>query len=132
MTIIKRYSDFPSYMEQILSNHNSGSRQPLVNIIENDDHFTLELAAPGYLKEDFELNLDQDELKITASRQKEDKDLAYTQREFQVSNFARTFVLPDAADSDKISANYENGILSVTILKKEEAKVKPPRLIDVK
>lgn len=100
---------------------------PSVNIKENEDGFTLELATPGLNKKDLSIELNNDILTI-ASKQKEEKNETkenYSLREFHHQSFERSFTLPDSVNSDGIKAKYEDGILSVFIPKKEEAKPKP-------
>ena len=95
---------------------------PAVNIKEENDKFVLEMAAPGLKKDDFNINLDNYVLTISSEKkeeQKEDKD-NYTRREFLYTSFSRSFTLPKTVDIDKIKADYKNGILTVTLPKKEE------------
>lgn len=106
---------------------------PAVNIKENDDNFELELAAPGLNKEAFNLNLNEGVLTVsTITESKEEKTkTGYKRREFNYSSFKRSFHLPDTIDSKGIVANYENGILLVALPKREEAKKKPARTIQI-
>jgi HSP20 family protein len=95
---------------------------PAVNIKEENNKFVLEMAAPGLKKDDFNINLDNYVLTISSEKkeeQKEDKD-NYTRREFLYTSFSRSFTLPKTVDIDKIKADYKNGILTVTLPKKEE------------
>ena len=107
---------------------------PAVNVKENTDGFNLEMAAPGYEKGDFSIVVEEDVLTIstTAKEATEAKEgEKYTRKEFKYGTFKRTFNLPDTVDSTKIEANYTNGILSVSIPKKEEAKPTPARTIEI-
>ncbi len=106
---------------------------PAVNIKENDDNFELELAAPGLDKEAFNINLNEGVLTVSTSLEnKEEKtETGYKRREFNYSSFKRSFHLPDTVDSKGIVANYENGILLVSLPKREEAKKKPARTIEI-
>lgn len=112
--------------------------QPSVNIIEENDRFKIELAAPGLEKNDFNLKLENGFLTISAEKEesKEDKDekegRKYTRREFNYNYFSRSFQMPETADVNKISATYSNGVLIVDIMKKEEAKASEPKLIEIK
>jgi len=110
--------------------------KPSVNIIENKDDYTIEVAAPGLKKEDFKIKVDKDQLIIQAHVEKEDEEASnkksYRRREFNFSSFKRSFHLSDKIDSDKISADYNAGILSLKIEKREEAKEKAPRTIEIK
>jgi len=107
---------------------------PAVNIKEAEDQYELEIAAPGLEKADFQINVDQDVLTISSEKEisKEEKETGkFTRREFSYSSFKRSFDLPETVDSAKIAANYNNGILSVVIPKKEEAKPQPVRKIEI-
>ena len=102
--------------------------QPAVNILETKDDYRVEVAVPGMTKEDFDVKLDNDVLVITGKKEesKEDKKGNYMRREFSYSSFQRSFHLPaGAVDSEKVEANYKDGILLVTVPKKEQAKVEP-------
>lgn len=106
---------------------------PAVNIREDADGFTVEMAAPGMEKADFKVNLEHNLLTIASERKEEheEEDQKYSRREFAYRSFQRAFTLPDSADSEKIEASYENGVLMVRIPKKEEAKPLPPRQIEI-
>lgn len=110
------------------------NRVPAVNIIENKDAFNVELAAPGLKKDDFKINLDNNLLTIECSKEdsKEEKDERYTRREFCFSSFQRSFTVPNTIDTNKIEAKYEDGVLNITLPKKEEAKEKPVKQIKIK
>ncbi|WP_316836707.1 Hsp20/alpha crystallin family protein [Pedobacter nutrimenti] len=95
---------------------------PGVNILESDADYKIELAAPGLNKEDFQINLKKDTLSVWAEKKVGEEDKKeYTRREFDYFSFARSFVLPESVDGDKISAEYTNGILNITIGKKDES-----------
>jgi len=98
--------------------------QPAVNILETNAAFKLEVAAPGFEKQDFSLNVENDYLTVRAQceRQKDDTTERVTRREFRFDAFERSFKLPATVNQEMISAVYENGVLIVTIPKKEEAK----------
>lgn len=98
---------------------------PAVNIIENNDSFVLEMAAPGLKKTDFHINVEKDVLTISSEQkeEKDEKDDNYARREFYYNSFSRSFTLPETIDVEKIKADYKNGILHVHLPKKEDAKV---------
>jgi HSP20 family protein len=99
--------------------------QPAVNIVEHDDQFSLELAAPGFDKQDFSINVENNVLIIEGKRESktpENTAEKFTRREFRVEAFKRTFKLPETVNQEAITAVYTNGILNVGIPKKEEAK----------
>ena len=108
---------------------------PAVNIKETAENYEVEVAAPGMTKKDFKVELDGNNLIISSERshQKEEReDERYSRKEFSYQSFQRSFNLQkDVVDIDKIEAKYENGLLHLFIPKKEEAKQKPPRLIQI-
>ncbi|MHA7057846.1 Hsp20/alpha crystallin family protein [Aquimarina sp. M1] len=142
MSLVKKTDRLPFIFEDIfntdwfggITNENKlGFSTPAVNVKENDNNFVIELAAPGLVKEDFNIELDNDVLIISSEAKNEtteEKD-SYTRKEFSYSTFKRSFTLPDTVNSGDIQASYDNGILSVTLPKKEEAKVQPKRLIEI-
>lgn len=108
---------------------------PSVNITENNDTFTLELAAPGLDKKDFNIFIEKDQLVISASKEvkNEDKEEGkWTRKEFNYTTFKRTFHLTDAVDAENINAEYNKGILTLVLPKKEEIKAKAPKTIEIK
>lgn len=115
---------------------NSGSSIPAVNIRESQDSFEVEMAVPGMSKKDFRIELDNNLLTISSERKSENEHKEgerYTKREFSYQSFQRSFTLPkDVVDADKIKAKYEDGMLRLSIPKKEEAKPRPPKQIDIR
>ncbi|WP_372918420.1 Hsp20/alpha crystallin family protein [Salegentibacter sp.] len=113
-----------------------GTSIPAVNIQEDDEAFTVEVAAPGKTKADFNIELDNDVLTISSEEKNEketsEKNGKYTRREFSYSNFKRAFSLPESVDTEKISASYKDGVLFIGLPKREEAKVQAKRLIEIK
>lgn len=122
--------DLPSVFP---SNFNTGITLPKVNIKETADAFMVEMAVPGLKKSDFHIDLDNQVLLIyTESKEEnEHKEENYARREFGYSSFKRTFTLPESVNDEKINANYNEGILSILLPKKEEAKQKPVRSIKI-
>jgi len=107
---------------------------PAVNIKENGDTFEVEVAAPGMAKDDFKVTLDGNLLTISSAKQEENEEHKdnYTRREFSYQSFQRSFELQkEVVDQDNILARYEKGMLRLTIPKKEEAKQKEPRMIEI-
>ena len=117
------------------NNSNTNTTIPAVNVKETADHFEVEMAAPGMKKEDFRIELNGNQLTISSERSEQNEEKNedyYSKREFSYQSFQRTFQLPkDVVDSDKIAAHYENGVLKMLIPKKEEAKKKAPRQIQI-
>ncbi|KJJ38768.1 Hsp20/alpha crystallin family protein [Aequorivita vladivostokensis] len=114
-------------------NFNTGISLPKVNIKETADAYFVEMAVPGLKKSDFQIDLENQLLSISTEveEKSEEKEENYTRREFGYSSFKRSFTLPETVDEEKIKANYREGILSIHLPKKEEAKQKPPRNIKI-
>lgn len=144
MSILRFQNQFPTLFDRFLENDlfdwsnrnysNTNTTLPSVNIKESADDFEVEMAAPGFTKNDFKIELNHDLLTISSGKEitneiKEDQQ--FTLKEFSYQSFSRSFTLPNSADSEKIGAKYENGILRVFIPKKEEAKPRPARQIAI-
>ena len=97
---------------------------PAVNIIENTDEYKLALAVPGMKKSDFKIDIDGNMLTISAEveEKREEKKEEFTREEYNFSSFKRSFTLPDEVNKEKIEAVYVEGVLRLTLPKKEEAK----------
>lgn len=108
------------------------SGQPAVNVIETPTGFRLELAAPGLSKEDFKINLQKNVLSISAQKEdrKEQEHENVHRREFSFGSFERSFRLPEAIDTDLLTANYEQGVLRIELTKKSE-KAPEVKTIDI-
>ena len=106
---------------------------PMVNIKETAEDYFVEMAVPGLKKSDFNIVLDNQVLSISTEtdEQKDLKEENYTRREFGYASFKRSFTLPETVDEGKIKAKYDEGILSINLPKKEEAKQKPARSIKI-
>ncbi|ABG57525.1 Hsp20/alpha crystallin family protein [Cytophaga hutchinsonii] len=144
MTIVKRNGHFPFIFDDFFNRQynrgmadysNTNTTIPAVNIKESAENFVIEVAAPGMNKKDFNVQVDGNVLTIRSEKTTEKEDAnneKYTTREFSYQSFVRTFNLPkDIADTDKIEAKYEDGVLHVLIPKKEKEKVKESRLVEV-
>lgn len=140
-------SNFNSLLENFFDDFNLMrgsdflSSMPSVNIREDNDNYYVDVAAPGLTKEDFNVSLDNHVLTISAEKEEEHKDQGdqekaggqqYTRREFNYTSFQRSFNLPDTVDEDKIGAEYKEGVLNLTMPKKDEAKPKPQKSIEIK
>lgn len=142
MSIIRfKNSALPSLVESYLNRETAdlfdsslGQMLPAVNILDKEDVFEIEVAAPGLKKENFQINLNQHTLTIGYKEEEnqEQKVENYARREFKFRSFKRSFNLPQIVDFERISASYLDGILHLTLPKKEEAKARPERLIDIK
>ena len=144
MSLVRFSNQLPSVFDRLFegdlfdwSNRNfsmTNTTLPSVNIKENVDAYEVEVAAPGFNKGDFKLELNHEMLTIISEKKIENETKEgeqYTKREFSYQSFSRSFTLPQTADQERISANYENGILKIYIPKLEEAKPKPMRVIEI-
>jgi HSP20 family protein len=132
---------FPSIVDEFfgrdfmpdLFDFQTGINMPSVNIIEGKDDYRIEVAAPGLEKKDFSINLDNNVLTITSEKEdrSEEEKERYMRREFSYSSFKRSFSLPQSVDAGNITATHNNGVLNITIPKKEDAKVKPAKQIEI-
>lgn len=116
------FTDVFDLFNENYSSEKNGYKVPAVNISESDTAFHLELAAPGFKKEDFKINLEKNVLQISSEKktESESSDKKYTRREYSYAAFSRSFTLPDTADAENISASYEDGVLRVNIAKNVE------------
>ncbi|HJS53525.1 MAG TPA: Hsp20/alpha crystallin family protein [Chitinophagaceae bacterium] len=107
---------------------------PAVNITENKDEYLVSLAAPGLKKDDFNIDVNGNMLTISSEKEesKEEKDKKFTRKEYSYSSFSRTFTLPEEINKEKIDAKYEDGVLKITLPRKEEAKKPAAKHIAVK
>lgn len=148
MTLIKRNGNlnslpglFDDFFTRDLFDWNTsnfsgaGNSLPAVNVKETAETFEVEVAAPGMNKEDFKVELNNNVLTISSERKnehEEKEDEKFTRREFSYQSFQRSFTLSkEAVDADNIQAKYENGVLRLSIPKREEVKQKPARLINI-
>jgi HSP20 family protein len=125
---VNGYSTFNELFDSFLKDSYVGdkviSKVPAVNVSETESHYYLELAAPGMKKDDFKISLDKDVLKIAADVKSKEaiEGKKLNRQEFNYGSFVRSFNLPDLIDHSKIEATYVDGILNISIAKKEEAK----------
>src|SRR5690606_16948968 len=97
---------------------------PAVNVTEEDDSYSVTMAAPGMKKGDFNIDVNGNMITISAEakEEKEESKKKYTRKEYSYSSFSRSFTLPENVKKEKIAARYDNGILTLTLPKKGEAK----------
>ena len=149
MTIVKRNGNLHGHFPQIfddffnrdifnwgLTNYSdTNTTIPAVNIKETADNYEVEVAAPGMSKNDFTIQLEGNMLTISSEKdlyKEHDENTRYATREFSYQSFSRTFTLQkDVVDTEKIQATYENGMLHLVIPKKEEARQKGPKRIEI-
>jgi HSP20 family protein len=119
----------------LANNSTTNTTIPAINIREDNDNFYVEVAAPGMKKDDFTVELDGTTLTISSERQNQNEQKEgekYSRKEFSYQSFQRIFELPvHVVDAEHIQAKYENGLLHLTVPKKEEAKQRPPRTIQI-
>jgi HSP20 family protein len=110
--------------------HRRESLRPPVDILEKDNMFFVRTELPGITENDFELKLDGNTLTIKAEKKMESEDSGYNYHQIEgfYGTYTRSFNLPDTVDAEKISASYNNGVLTITIPQKPEMK---PRDIKV-
>jgi HSP20 family protein len=138
---------FPSLRDDLFSNRfflprlfdfeddffSKGITAPPANINETDKEFQLDLSVPGMKRGDFKIDVDNGVLTISSEKEEEkkDEDKNYSRREFSYSSFSRSFTLPDNVDENNINARYDNGMLQITVPKKEVTVSKPKKQISV-
>jgi len=146
MTLVKRSNSYlPSFWDNFLSKDlmDWGSSNfsvtdttlPAVNVKETEEAFEIEVAAPGMKKGDFKVHIENNLLTISSEKKEEKNEEEkgrFTRREFSYQSFQRSFTVPEnLVDGDKISAKYHEGILCITLPKREEVKPKPVREISI-
>ncbi|KPK83948.1 MAG: heat-shock protein [Bacteroides sp. SM23_62_1] len=148
MTLMRKsnsyYPSFPSLLDRFFdgdwmdwSNFNFSSTNtslPAVNVKENDNEYLIQVAAPGMSKDDFRIDYDNGRLTISSAlkEEKKEEDEKYTRREFSYQSFQRSFTVPEnLVDGEKIHAKYTDGILHLTLPKREEVKPKPVKQIKI-
>ena len=109
---------------------------PAINVIETENGYTVELAAPGLKKEDFNVNINEDGNLVIKMEKKneqktEDKKMHHLRREFNYTRFEQTLILPDDVEKGKIGARVEHGVLYINLPKTEQAKTKVERQIEI-
>ncbi|HEY0769539.1 MAG TPA: Hsp20/alpha crystallin family protein [Sphingobacteriaceae bacterium] len=128
---------FRSLMEDFWNSENLFDRAifrrdslPAVNIKENENSFEVEVAAPGYQKQDFKIDIQNGVLHISAETREEKAEESenYTRKEFSYSSFNRSFSLPENVKEENVTAKYDNGLL---LLKLEKAAKQQPKAISV-
>ncbi|GLB53551.1 hypothetical protein NBRC110019_25920 [Neptunitalea chrysea] len=142
MSLVKRNNNvwLPNLLDEFFMKpdffggvQNLGTSTPPVNIKDTEKEFFVELAVPGRKREDFNLEVDDNVLTVSSEVKSENevKDKNYTRREFNYTSFRRAFTLPETVNEDAIKATYEDGVLTITLPKKEEALPKAKRFIEI-
>ncbi len=132
------YPYFSNFLENFFDDDYGFKRQisrsiPAVNVIEEKGNYKIEVAAPGLKKDDFNVNLEKNVLKIESRKESKNevKEANYTKQEFCFDSFSRSFTLPDTINSNKIDAKYSEGVLTISLPLKEDAKVQASREIKI-
>ncbi|MEO6893657.1 MAG: Hsp20/alpha crystallin family protein [Ginsengibacter sp.] len=138
MTTLKfnqpNFKTLDNFLDNLLSDlpvaSNSSMNLPAVNISETNDNYELEFNVPGRKKEDFKITVDKNILTVSFETKEEQKDenKKFIKKEFSSRSFKRSFTLDEKINADAINAKYENGILFLTLPKKEEVKVVPKEI----
>ena len=115
---------FDAFFNELAKSNTFVNQKPAVNVSETDDQFKLEIAVPGLKKEDIKLNIEDETLVISASKEEETTETKdkYTRREFNFSKFERRFQLNETVDVENIQANFADGILNIVLPKVAEEK----------
>lgn len=124
------------WADSTLASRNYSATLPAVNVRETNEDYLIEVAAPGMKREEFKVELDNNLLTISSQREEKqeehDESGNYTRREFNYQSFQRSFTLPEnKVQGEKITARYADGILHITVPKKDEAKIKPVKQITI-
>lgn len=141
MTLINRHNPFIPTLSNIFDDFFDDDFQklrktptiPAVNITENENNFSIQLAAPGLTKKDFDININNNVLSIICQKniEKKQENEKFIKQEFLYSNFKRIFTLPENTNIEQINAEYNNGILTISIAKKTEEEIKTNRKINI-
>ena len=127
----------PEVFNDFFDNNNmpkTNATAPAINVLENETEYTVELAAPGLRKEDFDISINNDgDLVIKMEKKNEVKDekAHYLRREFAYSKYEQTLILPDDVDKDKVGARMSDGVLNITLPKLNKSVQKVARQIEV-
>jgi HSP20 family protein len=143
MALIRRNQNWlPSVFNDLFDNNDWIERthaitSPAINVIERENEYCVEIAAPGMTKDDFNVHLDEDGNLVVSLEKKEENNEEkqnghYLRREFSYSQFRQVMILPDDVDHDKISAHVENGVLTVELMKKSQEAAREAKKIEIK
>ena len=130
------YKTFSDLVDEMFNEEKISPNQfianPPANVIESKFDFRIEIAAPGFVKSDFKIDLDKNLLTISLNKDiDENTEEKYNLKEFDLNSFTRSFRVSDKINTEKINAIYKNGVLQITVQKKEEAIEKPAREIKI-
>jgi len=128
MNIIKR-TNYPIMFDEFFNDFFNVRPMsvPPHNIIETENDFQIEFSVPGSNKKDFEIEVENDNIKIIKKKEDSDTTNSYSRKEFNYSFFEKSFYLPESIDQSKISSKYDNGILRISLPKKSEVIIQNQR-----
>ncbi|HKJ43158.1 MAG TPA: Hsp20/alpha crystallin family protein [Sunxiuqinia sp.] len=129
---VYRYNPVDQLMNDFFNNNHFADRleqrelgfSPKTNLVESDDKIVLELLVPGFEKDQIKLSVENNVLTVKSNLEEQNEksdELKYSRVEFEKQNFEKSFKLSDKLDQEKINADFKNGILTITLAKKEEA-----------
>lgn len=127
----------PEVFNDFFYNNNmpkTNATAPAINVLENETEYTVELAAPGLRKEDFDISINNDGdlvIKMEKKNEVKDENAHYLRREFAYSKYEQTLILPDDVDKDKVGARMSDGVLNITLPKLNKSVQKVARQIEV-
>ena len=139
LPIMRRDSWLPEVFNDFFNNDfmtRTSTTAPAINVLESEDDYTVEVAAPGLKKEDFDVNIDNEgNLHIHMEQKHEEKQQSRKahslRREFSVSKYEQTLILPDDVDKNAISAKVEHGVMTVVLPKVKKVEERVQRKIDI-
>ena len=130
---------FPSLInvnDDFFTDFFKGNALPAANIVENDKEFRVELSVVGFSKDDFNIEVEKNVLTISANKEvrheEKSDDEKMLRQEFTSSSFSRSFVLPENIDTENIGAKQEDGILKISLPKREKALEDKIKKIEIK
>jgi len=128
MNIIKR-TNYPIMFDEFFNDFFNVKPMsvPPHNIMETENDFQIEFSVPGSNKKDFEIEIENDNIKIIKKKEDLDTTNNYSRQEFNYSFFEKSFYLPESIDQSKISSKYDNGILRISLPKKSEVIIQNQR-----
>ena len=139
MPVMRSNSWMPSVFNDLFDTEfmpKANGTAPAINVKESDKAYTVELAAPGMKKEDFNVHINDEgnliiKMESKSEKKDEDKNVRYLRREFSYTKYEQTLILPDDVNKEQIAAKVENGVLTVDLPKIVEEKVKVSRQISI-
>lgn len=137
MALLKRnlpaFGNLSDFFDDDWFSVKSSDLLPAINVSDNDGNYEIEMAVPGFKKEEFNVSIENGVLTISAKTQKEEEEKKknYTRKEFSSKSFSRSFTLPDNIDENSIDAEYKDGVLKV-LLHKSEKELPAKRSVSIK